>query len=158
MKIKHSLLLLAGLLLFNATTFSQDKKFFIFLCFGQSNMEGNAKAETQDSTVDSRFKVLEAVTYPNLGREKGKWYTAVPPLCRCRTGLTPADYFGRTIVANLPKAIRVGVINVAVSGCKIELFDKDHYQSYVSAALSFSCNADIPIFYTIHYPFIQRIF
>jgi hypothetical protein len=134
--MKRSLIVLIGLFLLHANTFSQDKKFYIFLCFGQSNMEGNAKLEAQDSIVDNRFQAMEAVTCSNLGREKGKWYAAVPPLCRCRTGLTPADYFGRTLIENLPKDIRVGVINVAVGGCKIELFDKDHYQSYVSTAPS----------------------
>ena len=136
MKIKSILFLLAGCFLFSASTFSQDKKFYIFLCFGQSNMEGNARAEIQDSTVDPRFQVLEAVDCPNLGREKGKWYAAIPPLCRCRTGLTPSDYFGRTLVANLPKDVRVGVINVSIGGCKIELFDKDNYQSYAATAPS----------------------
>lgn len=139
MKRKSLLVLLAGLLL-NAAAFSQDKKFYVFLCFGQSNMEGNARAEAQDSTVDERFRVLEAVNCPNLGREKGKWYTAIPPLCRCRTGLTPADYFGRTLVANLPKDVRVGVINVSIGGCKIELFDKDNYQSYASTAPNWMVN------------------
>jgi len=132
--MKRTAFLLIGLMFLNSITFSQDKKFYIFLCFGQSNMEGNARVEAQDSIVDNRFQVMEAVNCPNLGREEGKWYAAVPPLCRCRTGLTPADYFGRTLVENLPKGIRIGVINVAVGGCKIELFDKDHYQSYVSAA------------------------
>lgn len=113
MKCKPTLFVLIGLLLFNTTVFSQDKKFYIFLCFGQSNMEGNAKVEAQDTLAGSRFRVLEAVDCQNLHREKGKWYTAVPPLCRCGTGLTPADYFGRTLVANLPEDIRVGVINVA---------------------------------------------
>lgn len=132
---RRRLLFMAGLLLFVATSFSQDKKFYVFLCFGQSNMEGNAKPEAQDTTtVDSRFKVLETVDCPNLGREKGMWYTAIPPLCRCRTGLTPADYFGRTLVAGLPKDVTVGVINVAVGGCKIELFMQDSLQSYVSKA------------------------
>lgn len=133
-KMKRSIFVLIGLLFLSATSFSQDKKFYIFLCFGQSNMEGNARPEPQDTTVDSRFQVMEAVDCPNLGRERGKWYTAVPPLCRCRTGLTPADYFGRTLIESLPKDVKVGVINVAVGGCKIELFDKDHYQSYVSTA------------------------
>jgi hypothetical protein len=103
-------------------------------------MEGNAKIEPQDTTVDSRFQVLEAVDCPNLGREKDHWYTAVPPLCRCNTGLTPADYFGRTLVANLPKNIRVGIINVSVGGCKIELFDKDNYQTYASTAPEWMLN------------------
>ena len=129
-------LLIAGMV-FLATglnVFSQDPNFYIFLCFGQSNMEGAGKIEAQDTIVDSRFQVMEAVDCENLGREKGKWYTAVPPLCRCRTRLSPADYFGRTMVANLPQHIRVGVINVSIGGCKIELFDKDNYQSYVSTA------------------------
>jgi hypothetical protein len=134
MKLTRSLFVLAALICFSTTSFSQDKKFYIFLCFGQSNMEGNARPEAQDSIVDSRFQVLEAVNCQNTGREKGTWYTAIPPLCRCRTGLTPADYFGRTLVANLPKDVRVGVINVAVGGCKIELFDKDHYEAYAATA------------------------
>ncbi len=114
---------------------AQDKKFYIFLAFGQSNMEGNARVRPEDSlNVDSRFQVMEAVDCPNLKREKGKWYTAIPPLCRCRTGLTLTDFFGRTMVASLPEDVRVGIINVAVGGCKIELFDKDNYQSYVTTA------------------------
>lgn len=139
MKSRVSIIIIA-LLWFTNTAFSQDKKFYIFLSFGQSNMEGSAPAEAQDSIVDSRFKVLEAVNCSNLNREKGKWYTAVPPLCRCRTGLSPADYFGRTLVANLPKDVRVGVINVSIGGCKIELFDKDNYQSYAATAPGWMTN------------------
>lgn len=134
MNIKRGLIAGLALLLFNSNTFSQDKDFYIFLCFGQSNMEGNAKFEPQDTSVDKRFQVLEAVDCANLGRTKGHWYTAVPPLSRCKTGLTPGDYFGRTLITNLPERVRVGVINVSVGGCKIELFDKDNYQSYVATA------------------------
>jgi Carbohydrate esterase, sialic acid-specific acetylesterase len=129
------LLIFATFFLITSQSFSQDKKFYIFLCFGQSNMEGNARIQPQDTVdVDPRFQVLEAVDCPELNRLKGHWYTAIPPLCRCKTGLTPADYFGRTLVANLPKDVKIGVINVAVGGCKIELFDKDNYQSYVTTA------------------------
>jgi len=135
MKIKSGIVLLIGFVLLNMTAFSQNKKFYIYLCLGQSNMEGNArKFEAQDSIVDPRFKVMETVDCPNLNRIKGNWYTAVPPLCRCNTGLTPSDYFGKTMVANLPKDITVGVINVSIGGCKIELFDKDNYQTYISTA------------------------
>ncbi len=130
---KIAILLFLCLLTTGFSAFSQDKNFYIFLSFGQSNMEGNAKFEPQDTVnVDSRFQVLEAVDCPNLGRTKGNWYTAIPPLCRCRTGLTPVDYFGRAMLANLPEKVRIGVINVAVGGCKIELFDKDNYESYVA--------------------------
>lgn len=132
MILKTNLIALLACSLFFTKTYSQDKNFYIFLSFGQSNMEGNAKFEPQDTTVDKRFQVLEAIDCPNLDRTKGSFYTAVPPLCRCKTGLTPGDYFGRTLVANLPKNIRIGIINVSVGGCKIELFDKDNYQSYVS--------------------------
>lgn len=113
---------------------AQDPNFYIFLCFGQSNMEGNPKFEPVDTVADNRFQVLEAVDCENLGRKKGEWYAAVPPLCRCKTGLSPADYFGRTMAANLPANVKVGVINVAVGGCKIELFDRGNYQSYVTTA------------------------
>lgn len=140
MNINPILLIWTVLLLFSLKANSQDKNFYIFLCFGQSNMEGNAKFEAQDTTVDTRFQVLEAVDCANLGRTKGSWYPAIPPLCRCNTGLTPADYFGRKMVATLPSRVKVGIINVSVAGCKIELFDKDHYQSYVSTAPGWMIN------------------
>lgn len=125
--------LLIGLLLVSLNAIGQDKNFYIFLAFGQSNMEGNARIEPQDTVnINPRFQVMEAVDCPALSRTKGNWYTAKPPLCRCRTGLTPTDYFGRELVANLPEKVRVGVINVAIGGCKIELFDKDQYESYTT--------------------------
>jgi len=133
--MKLGLIFLAGIFLLNVKTFSQDSNFHIYLCFGQSNMEGNARIDARDTMgVDSRFQVMETIDCANLGRTKGNWYTAVPPLCRCRTGLTPADYFGRTMVENLPEEVKVGVINVSVGGCKIELFDKDNYQQYLETA------------------------
>lgn len=113
---------------------SPDPNFYIFLCFGQSNMEGNAKFEPQDTTVNERMEVLAAVDCPELGRIKGNWYTAKPPLCRCKTGLTPADYFGRILLAHLSKRIKIGIINVSVAGSKIEVFDKDNYLAYVDTA------------------------
>ena len=140
MKTKIGLIVIVSVLLSGMKAFSQDPDFHIYLCFGQSNMEGAARAEPQDTTVDDRFLVLEAVNCPDLGRTMGQWYTAVPPLCRCRTGLSPADYFGRTMVENLPKNIRVGVINVSIGGCKIELFDKDNYKEYVSTAPGWMTN------------------
>ncbi len=133
--MKLRFIALTCLTLLSLKSFSQDKNFYIFICFGQSNMEGNARIEAEDTTaVNSRFQVLQAVDCPDRGRIKDNWYTAVPPLARCTTGLTPADYFGRTLVANLPKKIRVGIINVSVAGAKIEVFEKDTYQSYLAAA------------------------
>ncbi|WP_297099898.1 sialate O-acetylesterase [uncultured Draconibacterium sp.] len=135
MKLKISLLVIVSAFLLHLKGYSQDPNFHIYLCFGQSNMEGNARLEHEDSlNIDDRFLMMSAVDCPDLGREKGQWYQAVPPLCRCRTGLTPADYFGRTLLENLPENVRLGVINVAVGGCKIELFDKDSCESYVETA------------------------
>ncbi len=118
-----------------------DKNFYVFLCFGQSNMEGFPGIEAQDKgPVDDRFKVLAAVDFPALGRERGRWYPAVPPLSRPSAGLGPADFFGRTLVAGLPPKVRVGVVNVSVAGCKIALFDKHNYRSYVSTAPAWMVN------------------
>lgn len=136
MKIKPDYflwLLLNGIFLISINVFSQDTNFYIYLCFGQSNMEGQGTIEEQDKTVNNRFQVMEAVNCSNLNRVKGAWYPAIPPLCRCYSGLSPADYFGRFMAENLPDSIKVGVINVSVAGCKIELFDKDNYQAYVSS-------------------------
>lgn len=103
-----------------------DPNFHIYLCIGQSNMEGAAQIEPLDrQAIPSRFKMMAAVNFNNPHREMGKWYEAMPPLVRENTGLTPVDYFGRTMVANLPEEITVGVLVVAVGGCKIEHLDKD---------------------------------
>lgn len=113
---------------------AQDCNFYIFLCFGQSNMHGAAPIESQDLTVDSRFKMFQTLDCDNLNRERETWYDAVPPTCQCGSGLSPADYFGRTMVENLPDSITVGIINVSVAGCDIRLFDKDLYTDYDSTS------------------------
>lgn len=97
-------------------------------------MEGSAHYEAQDTLVNPRFQVLSAVDNKELGRVKGNWYPARAPLCRPNTGLTPADYFGRTMVENLPENVRIGVVHVAVGGCRIELFQKDKREAYVKTA------------------------
>jgi len=127
--------LLAGLLLGTADVPAQDPDFHVYLCFGQSNMEGYPGIGARDKEgVNERFRVLAAVDFPAQGRKMGQWYPAVPPLSRPAAGLGPADYFGRTLVDKLPKEIKVGVVNVAVAGCKIELFDKDNFQAYAATA------------------------
>lgn len=135
-KMLFGFTLITGLLAFSSKVKAQDPDFHIYLCFGQSNMEGQGNIEAQDRTVDSRFKVMEAINCNNLGRSMGKWYTAVPPLTRCYTKLSPADYFGRTMIENLPENVRVGIINVSVAGCKIELFDTDTYENYAAGVES----------------------
>ncbi len=127
--------------MFNLNAFSRDTNLWIFLCFGQSNMEGFPGLAQQDKTnVNDRLQVFATVDFPKQNRKKGNWYTAVPPLCRPSNGLCPADYFGRTLVSSLPPDIKVGLVNVSVSGCKIELFEKDHYQAYAATAPSWLTN------------------
>ncbi len=126
------LILALSVFLCAAQVFAQDPDFHIYLCFGQSNMEGNARIEDQDRVnVSDRFKMMAVVDNPDMGRVKGQWYTAVPPLCRPGTGLTPADYFGRTLVDTLPENVKVGVVHVAIGGCHIETFLPDSISNYV---------------------------
>jgi len=109
-----------------------DPNFYIFLCFGQSNMEGAARPEAQDLVSPGpRFLLMPAVDFPDKGRKMGEWCEAVPPLCRPNNGLTPADWFGRTLVASLPSHIKVGVIHVAIGGIRIEGFMPDSIDNYV---------------------------
>ncbi len=127
-------LLLAGLaaMLFQAAPApAQDPNFHLFLCFGQSNMDGFPGLRDEDrGPVDERFRLLPAVDFPQSDREKGEWCTATPPLCRPSSGIGPADSFGRTLVDALPEGDWVGVIVVAVPGGKIEAFDSDKVEAY----------------------------
>ena len=132
--------MLSCLLCASLCAVAQDANFYIYLCLGQSNMEGNARYEAQDTLVDARFQVLAAVDNKELGRVKGEWYPARAPLCRPNTGLTPADYFGRTLVENLPPHVRIGVVHVAIGGCRIELFQKDKCEEYIKTAPDWMVN------------------
>jgi hypothetical protein len=125
-------ILIAVLLAFSMNAFSQDTNFYIYLCFGQSNMESGGKMDEMDRTVDKRFQVLADFDSTNRGWKKGQWYDAIPPLAAKGRGICLVDYFGRTMVANLPENIRVGVIKVSVPGCKIELFERNTYTNYAA--------------------------
>ena len=105
-----------------------DPNFHIYLCFGQSNMEGNAQWESIDTYVDSRFQMLATCNFNNPSRQMGKWYTAKCPIVSPQGKLGPTDYFGRTMVAAMPADVRIGVVAVAMGGSPIEMFDKDKYQ------------------------------
>ena len=114
-----------------------DPNFYVYICFGQSNMEGNAQWETQDEGVDPRFQMLATCNFPERevkgnsskkipARQKGNWYTAECPIVSPVGKLGPSDYFGRTMVEQLPDK-KIGVIAVAMGGSPIEMFDKDLY-------------------------------
>ena len=125
------------LCMLSATVSAQkpDPNFYIFLCFGQSNMEGNARPEAQDlASPGPRFLLMPAVDFPEKGRKMGEWCEASAPLCRPNTGLTPADWFGRTLVASLPENIKIGVIHVAIGGIDIKGFLPDSIKNYLKVA------------------------
>ena len=134
MKKNQLIAFLSGVLFFSQIH-AQDENFYIFLCFGQSNMEGYPGIPDEDkSGVDPRFQMLAAVDFPELARKRGQWYVAIPPLSRPGAGLSPADYFGRTLVAALPQEKKIGILNVAVGGTKIELFDPELKDAYLKTA------------------------
>ena len=73
-----------GLVSLTANAQKPDPNFYIFLCFGQSNMEGAAKPEAQDlKSPGPRFLWMPAVDYPATdtqpARKMGEWCEAIPP-------------------------------------------------------------------------------
>ena len=127
--------ILGVLVALTANAQKPDPDFYIFLCFGQSNMEGAARPEAQDiASPGPRFLLMPAVDFPEKGRKMGEWCEASAPLCRPNTGLTPADWFGRTLVESLPENIKIGVIHVAIGGIDIKGFLPDSIQSYIKRA------------------------
>ena len=128
-------MVLMSFVMFGSAQAAVDPNFYIFLCFGQSNMEGAARPEAEDTkSPGPRFLLMPAVDDAQRGRTMGKWCEAAAPLCRPNTGLTPADWFGRTLIETLPDNIRVGIIHVAIGGIRIEGFMPDQIAEYVKTA------------------------
>ena len=108
-----------------------DPNFHIYLCFGQSNMEGAMPPEGIDAEyVDDRFQMLACDYFTSPSRVMGQWYTAYPPIVRENTYLGISDYFGRTMVAALPANYKVGVVNVSVGGVDIRAFMPERAMEY----------------------------
>ena len=129
MKKKLFLITILSAICFLGAKADVDPDFHIYLCFGQSNMEGNAQWETVDNKfVDERFQMLSTCNFDNPKRKLGEWYTAYCPIVNPIGKLGPTDYFGRTMVAALPTNVKVGVVAVAMGGSPIEMFDKDKYE------------------------------
>ena len=113
--LKYVLLTALTFLPFSKAMAEVDPNFYIFLCFGQSNMEGAAKPEAQDiASPGPRFLLMPAVDDPQRGRKMGEWCEASAPL--------------------LPENIRVGVIHVAIGGIAIQGFLPDSIKNYVKTA------------------------
>lgn len=109
-----------------------DENFHIYLCLGQSNMEGAAPIEACDSVgINPRFKTMACCDYPD-NRVMGEWYDALPPLTRKNTGLGPSDYFGRAMADAMPENVKIGLLTVAVGGCSIDLYDPALADEYLA--------------------------
>jgi hypothetical protein len=123
----------------------------LYIAFGQSNMQGPGEAQASDqSNVPERFKTLNTVagvyaygTTANGGnRNKGQWYTAVPPniiegtnptgSTGTKVGLSPMDYFGRTVVDGTSEKITIGVVAVANGDLALSSFRKTRGATYFS--------------------------
>ena len=129
MKKSNLFVFIMGMMLYSSVARAeQDPNFYVYLCFGQSNMEGfwnQTQFEPEDMTgVSDRFLLLPACDDTSRGRTRLEWATATPPLCRPNCFLTPVDYFGRTMTERLPDK-RIGVAMVAVGGISIKGFLKD---------------------------------
>jgi len=129
--------------LVNAEPVEPIENYHVYIAFGQSNMQGPAEIRPQDKEVLSdRYRILNVVagTYAGEHREKGKWYKAVPPLIipdrniinylGLRTGLSPADYFGKVLVKGVPEHITVGVVAVASGDLALAAFHKTKAEDY----------------------------
>jgi hypothetical protein len=118
-------------------------EFHVYLAFGQSNMQGPGQIRPQDREgVSDRFKIMGIVAdkYADEYRAKGEWYRAMPPLIvpdnslvnylGLSIGLTPIDYFGRTLVNNIPKDIAIGIIAAANGDLALAAFHKTRGEDY----------------------------
>lgn len=102
-----------------------EPTFHVFLLLGQSNMAGYAKAQAADKVKDERIRVLGFDNCAATGREENKWDVAVPPLHECWNGAVgPGDHFAKTLIEKLPPQDTIGLVPCAVSGEKIETFQK----------------------------------
>lgn len=119
----------------DTTSAGDAGKMSIFVCFGQSNMEGNAAVEDVDRlNVPSNFKnmVVAKSDVSHYNAARYTWRKADPPLARFTTGLTPADYFGRKMLEKLGSDAELGIVMVAIGGASIEAFEKDKCAGYCS--------------------------
>lgn len=122
--------------LFSSTLLAQvDSNFHCYLLFGQSNMAGGGAVsdnKTLDCDTTPRVTVLAfcdcSGTSSNcsrpLTRTRDTWYTAFPPLHICSEGISPGDWFAKTMLDSIRSDIKIGLIPCALSGQALEVFMK----------------------------------
>ena len=96
------------------------------------------KNKTRPSTIAFKFWQPSISPVSIDSKENG-----IPPFLRSVAAppvFGPLTISVDTLIASLPQKIKIGVVNVSVAGCKIELFDKDNYQTVASKAPSWMSN------------------
>jgi hypothetical protein len=126
----------AIILLTSLSSGAPDPNFHIYLLFGQSNMAGGGNTTDlipQDCDTSPRVKVLAfcdcSGSSPDckqlpLNRTHDKWYTASPPLHICSEGISPGDWFAKTMLDSVRDDITIGMVPCALSGQSIKVFSK----------------------------------
>jgi hypothetical protein len=122
-----------------------DPDFHCYLLFGQSNMAGGGAGVSiggsgagtlidEDCDTSSRVKVLAfcncsagsgaACTQYSKARTADEWYTVYPALHSCDEGISPGDYFAKTLLDSVRDDITIGLIPCALSGQALNVFTK----------------------------------
>lgn len=114
MKVLGKLYVLLLFVSIDVSVFAQDSNYHIYLSFGQTIMAGAGTIEVQDFIVENRFQFMKPQDCVVQNQYAGNFYPSVSPLWECAERLGPSDYFGRTMVENLPENIKVGVSVVAI--------------------------------------------
>jgi hypothetical protein len=139
--------LFSVMLIVTSTIAQVDSNFHCYLLFGQSNMAGGGAGVplggsgsgtliTEDCDTSTRVKVLafcncnagSIVACPNKapqGRTADNWYTASPALHICGEGVSPGDWFAKTLLDSIRDDIKIGLIPCALSGQGLQVFVKD---------------------------------
>jgi hypothetical protein len=127
-----------------------DSNFHCYLLFGQSNMAGGGAGVSiggsgagtiiaADCDTSPRVRVLAFCDCPTSGsgtwtssacsqykksRVHDQWYTAYPALHICDEGVSPGDWFAKTLLDSVREDIKIGLIPCALSGQALKVFEK----------------------------------
>jgi hypothetical protein len=122
-----------------------DPNFHCYLLFGQSNMAGGGAGVplggtgsgtliAADCDTSTRVKVLafcdcnagaiNACSKYKQSRVTDNWYTAYPALHICGEGVSPGDWFAKTMLDSIRDDIKIGLIPCALSGQGLNVFVK----------------------------------
>ena len=147
MAIQNKVLFLSLVAALTASPISAapDPNFHCYLLFGQSNMAGGGAGVplggsgagtmiAADCDTSTRVKVLAfcdcsegsgaACTKYSSVRTHDQWYTAFPALHICNEGVSPGDWFAKTLLDSIRSDIKIGLIPCALSGMSLNVFFK----------------------------------